>query len=291
MNSSWIIVAGVLAGCSGASSTSSSTASSSAASSSATSTSTGTTGSTASAASTSGSTGGSTGTHSSSSAGSTGGHGTSGTTSSGTGTGSSTGSAGAPTAAQLLGLTQTCAAASHGDYQSDDESSAPANIPICQLTGAFFWTADMDIDCDGKTTAQCNLTADPAYQDQTSFTDSADQPLDAAALPYVVIPLPSARFDYMASGIKPGAVVAVVYNGQVAYGVFGDEGPDNIIGEASYAMATRLGINPDPATGGTDGPVTYFVFTGDAAVVSPLEDSSAAARLGAQLAAQLIAHP
>ena len=149
----------------------------------------------------------------------------------------------------------------------------------------------MDIDCDGKTTTHCNLAVDPAYQNQTSFTDTSGDPLDAAALPYIVIPLPSSRFDYMASNIKPGAAAAVVYNGQVAYGVFGDEGPANIIGESSYAMAAALGINPDPSFGGTDGPVTYFVFTGDGAVVAPLEDSAAAARLGAQLAARLIANP
>lgn len=194
---------------------------------------------------------------------------------------------GEPTAAALLALTSSCTKAG-GDYATDDDGS-PETIPICRLPGAFFWTADMDVDCDGKTTASCNLAADPAYQDETSFTDADDQPLDAATLPYVVVPLPSQRFDYMAAEIKPGAAVVVVYQGQVAYGVFGDEGPENIIGEASYAMAKSLGVDPDPSFGGTDGPVTYIVFTGDAAAVSPIEDHAAAVALGKKLASQLLA--
>jgi len=31
----------------------------------------------------------------------------------------------------------------------------------------------------------------------------------------------------------------------VQYGIFADEGPQGIIGEASYAMATLLGVDPD----------------------------------------------
>ncbi|MEI2764086.1 MAG: glycoside hydrolase family 75 protein [Dermatophilaceae bacterium] len=100
----------------------------------------------------------------------------------------------------------------------------------------------MDIDCDGKPSTVCNKSADPAFQPQTSATDSKGAFLDASELPYVVIPLPSTRFDYAKAGLELGTVVAVIYDGKVEYGVFGDEGPDNIIGEASYAMAQLLGI-------------------------------------------------
>jgi hypothetical protein len=82
--------------------------------------------------------------------------------------------------------------------------------------------------------------------------------------------------------------VAVIYNGQVEYGAFGDEGPDNIIGEASYAMASLLGVDPDPSTGGVDSGVTYIAFTGQGAVVDPIEDHAAATAKGAALAAQLL---
>ena len=145
-----------------------------------------------------------------------------------------------------------------------------------------------DIDCDGKQTAQCNPQTDDAYQNQTSATDSNDQPLDAASLPYVVIPLPSNRFDYEAADLALGTVVAVIYNGQLRYGVFGDEGPQNIIGEASYAMAESLGIDPDPSTGGSDGPVTYIAFTGKSAVVTTMEDHDEAVAVGTARAAELL---
>lgn len=184
-------------------------------------------------------------------------------------------------------MTQTCTQASNGLYKTDADS-ASATIAICRLNGGFFWAADMDVDCDGKTTTQCNLNTDPAYQNQTSLTDASGNPLDAANLPYVVIPLPSSRFDYGASGIALGDVVAVIYNGQVNYGVFGDEGPSDIIGEASYAMAASLGINPDPSFGGVDTGVTYIVFPGSGAQLANVTDHAAAVQLGQQLAAQLI---
>ena len=68
-----------------------------------------------------------------------------------------------------------------------------------------------------------------------------------------------------------------------------EEGPDNIIGEASYAMATLLGIDPDPATGGTGSGVTYIAFTGPTSVVNKIEDHAEAVRLGQMLAATLLA--
>ncbi len=200
-----------------------------------------------------------------------------------------TGPSGAPTADQLLALVATCDVASKAKYKTDDEAALPSNIDICKLPGAFFWKADMDIDCDGKTSTACNASTDPAFQNETSTTDSKGGWLDAASLPYVVVPLPSTRFDYGASGIQLGAVVAVIYGGKVSYGVFGDEGPSNIIGEASYAMAKSLGIDPNPATGGTDSGVTYIVFTGKSAVVAPIEDHSVAVTLGQSLAAKLVA--
>jgi hypothetical protein len=75
----------------------------------------------------------------------------------------------------------------------------------------------------------------------------------------------------------------------VAFGVFGDEGPSNIIGESSYAMAKSLGIDPNPESGGTDSGVTYIAFTGSGAVASPIESHAKAASMGANLAAKLLA--
>jgi hypothetical protein len=196
--------------------------------------------------------------------------------------------AAAPTAADLLAKLATCTKVG-GDYATD--SGGPATISICGRTGAVSWKADLDVDCDGKQSAQCNLTADPAYQNQTSATDSHGDPLDAAALPYVVVPLPSSRFDYAAAGLELGSVIAVIYQDRLEYGVFGDEGPAGIIGEASYAMASALGIDPDPSTGGTDSGVAYVAFTGPAAVVAPIEDHAAATQLGITRVRALLAGP
>jgi hypothetical protein len=182
-----------------------------------------------------------------------------------------------------------CNQVSAGKYETDDDPSLPSNIPICGLNGAVFWKADMDVDCDGKTTAQCNLNTDAAYQNETSATDSMGNPLDAATLPYVVVPLPSNRWSYDAGGLQLGSVIVVIYNGKLTYGVFGDEGPDNIIGEASYAMAKSLGIDPDPSTGGTDSGVTYIAFTGAGGVVNTIEDHAEATSLGQMLATKLLA--
>ncbi|MEO6954587.1 MAG: glycoside hydrolase family 75 protein [Polyangia bacterium] len=187
---------------------------------------------------------------------------------------------------QLLALTQQCMVASNAKLATD-AGEAPS-VDICKLVGAYFWRADMDIDCDGKQTAQCNIAADPSFSDQTSIADSNGNPLDAAHLPYIVIPQASARFDLSTAGIEQGALAIVLYAGKLSYGVFGDEGPADIIGEGSYAMADSLGIDPDPATGGVDSGATYIVFTGKAAEVDPVESHDAAVMLGASLAKQLL---
>jgi hypothetical protein len=185
--------------------------------------------------------------------------------------------AGPVTAAELLALTTSCARIAGSPLYSTDEG-LPATIPLCQLTNAIFWQADMDIDCDGGQTALCR--SDPDYQPDTSAQTSTGMALDASTLPFVVIPLPRTGFDYSTHGIALGSVVAVVYRNQVVYGIFGDEGPNTIIGEASYALATLLGVDADPVTGGVDSGVTYIVFTGPSGVVTRNEDHAEAVRIG-----------
>ncbi len=190
--------------------------------------------------------------------------------------------------ARVLALTANCANRLGGDYKAKIEASWPANIPICGLKGAVFWNADMDIDCDGLETKTCNLVTDPAFQSQTSATDSMGKFLDASIVPYVVIPLPSTRWDSNKAGIELGQVVLVIYQGKMAFGVFADEGPPSIIGEASVAMAKLLGVDPDPKTGGVDKGVTYVVFTGASGVVTKNEDHAEANKIGAARVAELL---
>nr|WP_145486273.1 MULTISPECIES: glycoside hydrolase family 75 protein [Streptomyces] len=193
---------------------------------------------------------------------------------------------GSVSAADLLGKVKSCAQISNGKYKTDDETSA--TVPVCGKNGAVFWKADMDIDCDGQRTTNCNEDRDPWYQDDTAFHQSDGKPLKSESLPYVVVPSTSSIWKYSDYGIKGGGVVAVVYGDKVEYAVVGDTGPTKIIGEASYATAKALGIDPDPATGGADSGVTYILFKNSK--VSPIESHSAAVSLGDQLAQQFIAN-
>ncbi|GAA3145522.1 glycoside hydrolase family 75 protein [Streptomyces rameus] len=193
---------------------------------------------------------------------------------------------GSVSAAALLAKVTSCSQISSGKYKTDDETSA--TVPVCGKNGAVFWKADMDIDCDGQRTTNCNENRDPWYQDDTAFHQSDGKPLKAETLPYVVVPSTSSIWNYSGAGIKGGGVVAVIYNNKVEYAVVGDTGPTKIIGEASYATAKALGIDPDPATGGADSGVTYILFKNSK--VSPIESHSAAVSLGDQLAQQFIAN-
>ncbi|MER5526382.1 glycoside hydrolase family 75 protein [Streptomyces sp. NPDC002677] len=193
---------------------------------------------------------------------------------------------GSVSAADLLSKVTSCSQISSGKYKTDDETSA--TIPVCGKNGAVFWKSDMDIDCDGQRTTNCNEDRDPWYQDDTAFHQSDGKPLKAESLPYVVVPSSSSIWNYSSAGIKGGGVVAVIYNNKVEYAVVGDTGPTKIIGEASYATAKALGIDPDPATGGADSGVTYILFKNSK--VSPIESHSAAVSLGDQLAKQFLAN-
>lgn len=189
-----------------------------------------------------------------------------------------------PTATEVLAKLATCRKLSASPYAKD--VGGTSNIDICGTGNAVFFKADMDIDCDGKQTAVCNRSTDPSYQNQTAGVDSTGKALDASVLPYIVVPGVSSRWSYRNAGIKMGTIAAVIYNGKIEYGIVGDVGPQSIVGEASYAMAKRLGINPNPSHGGTSTGVTYVIFK-DAK--SPKnEDHAAAVRLGQDRARRLV---
>jgi len=183
-----------------------------------------------------------------------------------------------PTASDLLAAVADCSMVIGGPYM--DGPGQPNDVDICGFATAVSWTSDLDVDCDGKMSAQCNLQTDPDYMSQTAANDSMGDPLDAATLPYVVFPGASTRWDYRNSAMGMRTVVAVIYADKVVYGVAGDVGPTAYIGEASYAMADALGIDPDPSTGGTSGPVTYIAFTGMESRVTVIEDHAEATALG-----------
>ncbi|MFH8342105.1 glycoside hydrolase family 75 protein [Streptomyces sp. AM6-12] len=191
---------------------------------------------------------------------------------------------GAVTAADLLAKVGTCAEISHGRYRTDADS--PATVPVCGASGAVFWKADLDIDCDGQTTAHCNGQADPLYSPGTAYVQSDGRPLNAETLPYIVVPAASSRWSPAGSGVRGGSVAAVVYRDRVQYAVVGDTGPSDLIGEASYATARGLGIPAGPSDGGVPSGVTYIVFKDSK--VDPIEDHQAAVTTGERLARQFV---
>ena len=187
---------------------------------------------------------------------------------------------GAVSAADLLARVRDCVPVSRGRYRSDN--GAPAKIPVCGTRDAVFWKADMDIDCDGSPGPRCNRRTDPYFAASTAYAQSDGRPLSAERLPFIVVPAPSALWDYREHGIGGGSVVAVVYRDRVQYAVVADTGPQGIIGEASYATAKALGIRADPHGGGAPSGVTYIVFKNTR--VSPIEDHAAAVTEGERVA-------
>ena len=198
---------------------------------------------------------------------------------------------GDPTHDQLLALTQSCNQLP-GTTKFKNDASGSATVPICQLSGAVWWRADADIDCDGQADPRC--TIDPDFMPETSAKDSTGKFMNAAEVPFIVVPLPSNGFDPKAHGIKTGwshygSAAAVLYNGKLIYAPYADAGPSGVVGELSYAAAEKLGIPSSPINGGVASGVTYIVFTGSN-YIDPIEDPAVAASVGKGLAKTLLAN-
>jgi hypothetical protein len=209
---------------------------------------------------------------------------------------------GSPAIAKLLALTANCGAANQIPNSHTYKLDSGSTTSICSLKGgagnaggAIFYTADMDIDCDGLTTANCPGTGanmDCCYQDQTSFhgpnsgSNASGMQLASEHTPYTVIPQ-----DVVFPGLDQnngGNIIAVIYNNQLEFTVFGDQGPSDIIGEASVRTANGLGIPSSPATGGIGAGVTYIVFVGAGSQPADMENLSQIQSLGAQLTQSLL---
>jgi hypothetical protein len=102
------------------------------------------------------------------------------------------------------------------------------------------------------------------YVSTTSLVNSAypvTNPLrytNSGTVPFYVIPN---SLKSMAN-IQLGDV-AYVYNTQNGLGSFAilaDIGPSGKLGEGSMQLAQRLGINPNPKTGGTSNPIIYYII-------------------------------
>src|SRR5450755_3533293 len=209
---------------------------------------------------------------------------------------------GSPVIAQLLALTKNCTTANQIPNSHTYKLDNGMTTSICSLKGgtgnaggAIYYTADMDIDCDGITTAHCPGTGadmDCCYQDQTSFhgpnsmSNKDGTSLASENTPYVVIPQ-DVKFPGLDQN-NGGNIIAVIYDNQLEFGVFGDQGPSDIIGEASVRTANGLGIPASPATGGVGGGVTYIVFVGTGSTPADMENIPQIQSLGATLTESLL---
>lgn len=142
-----------------------------------------------------------------------------------------------------------------------------AVIEGCEIweepNGRVWWISDMDIDCDGS---GGNPDHDPYFQPDTSLHHNG-KALDAYKEKYGVVP------PAVVNGVKGvvlGAQMKITYlrtmKGVPA--VCGDTGPTKKLGEASPAVASAIGINPNPNHGGEDGKfVLYEIWPGVPAMV------------------------
>ena len=123
------------------------------------------------------------------------------------------------------------------------------------------FTADMDIDCDGS---GGNPFHDPYFQPDTRLHFNG-KALCAETEPYMVVPPVIIKAT---KGIVMGSMCEVTYKGRTVVAVVGDSGPTKKVGEGSPALASLLGLDPNPNHGGTDKfEVTYKIHVGVPAVI------------------------
>jgi hypothetical protein len=191
----------------------------------------------------------------------------------------------------LLALTpQNCALKLTRDFPltplaGGADAALADTAAICGLNGAVYWVADMDIDCDGRNTPGTRCAAVAHGLDTFAHTANGAA-LAGSVTPFVVVP-----GNLTIPGLRAGGVVAVInqLTRQIAYAVFGDTSL-TAIGAASPACAERVGINPDPVTGGLKGGrnVVYIAFTSANAVPADIENQVQTAQIGQGLTARFI---
>ncbi|KAF7714028.1 Chitosanase [Penicillium ucsense] len=164
-----------------------------------------------------------------------------------------------------------------------DGESGKADIAYCgDIHDAIFLHtqsskgayADMDIDHDGADNSAGECSNDPSGQGQTAFQDEVKKlgisDLNANVHPYVVFGNEGGNptFDPQRYGMEPLSVMAVICNGELHYGIWGDTNGGHLVGEASLSMAKLC--FPEEHLNGNSGhetkDVMYIGFGGKNAV-------------------------
>lgn len=166
--------------------------------------------------------------------------------------------------------------------KSHTSASKPATKPAPNAHGLVRRHGGMSIDSDGAP----NITRDqdPWHQKETSMRWGG-RSVDAASIPYIVMPL-----GQLPAGVRLGDLVRVTHNGRTAYAIVADRGGHDTAkrqhGEGSMALASMLGIDANPRSGGTSQGVTYEVLPGSGRQAGiynggPAHSAAAIQRLGA----------
>ncbi|GFF57350.1 hypothetical protein IFM51744_09176 [Aspergillus udagawae] len=132
---------------------------------------------------------------------------------------------------------------------TNGDSSQGKSFQYCgDIPGAIFISSakgytNMDIDCDGANNSAGKCANDPSGQGQTAFKSDVKKfgisDLNANVHPYVVFGNEehSPKFSPQSQGMQPLSVMAVVCNGQLHYGIWGDTNGGVSTGEASISLA------------------------------------------------------
>ena len=116
--------------------------------------------------------------------------------------------------------------------------------------GSYQFFGDLDVDVDGSP----NWQRDPWGQADTSLHYNG-KPINSDVVRGIVLPPECIKF---VSPIVLGCKSQVTYRGKTVDAVVFDIGPHFKLGEGSAALATSLGINPSPISGGVDEPEVLY---------------------------------
>jgi hypothetical protein len=141
---------------------------------------------------------------------------------------------------------------------------------------AIEYTSAMRVDADG---AGGWSKKDKAGHPTTTLKYSPTESLDPGQIPYVTLPK---GFNKDFPGVHLGDYAAVTYGGRTLYAIVGDIGLPGILGAGSIALASGLGIDPDPKTGGAASGVTYVILAGSRSA-APARDAATIQNEGARV--------
>jgi len=143
-----------------------------------------------------------------------------------------------------------------------DERGKPNEriVEIKEHEGTIAYTSLARSCDDGILTDEQRANSSRYHQDSLSYYNNLG--LNPYEVPYVVLPYERGNQTFLDQGIKLGDVVAVIYNGQLVFGIYIDNGPADRIGEVSMRIQEELFGNSNPRVGHDEYDVTYIVFPG-----------------------------